>query len=1099
MEMSQPKMSEGQARRSRHARSILIGAAVIALALLSYGGALLNGVRALEAQWQTASQSSHVRDEILFELQDALGFGGFIHHFKNYILRGDDSLLTNARADLERARQGLDALEKIGVRKEFTPQCEALRKLVDTYAERLDEAAAAWAEGRRPPEIDQRVRVGEQEGLHALDEISSALHAEMLETQQEVNKRLGGIIRIGTLGLLILPLIALVTALLLRFLRDQIAANQREKDVTAQIATIIDTNPEAMMLIDRQGRVVRANEAAGSLLGYPVSDLLTMMIHQFAPLGGMGVWCDSIMQLFDSEARDRTWRGLELWAVNSDGARIPISISAGVSGDGDGAQATVLMSDEAPRRKYEIGLIEAREAAERASRAKSDFLANISHEVRTPINAIIGLSGLVQKTKLDEQQRDYIEKVHNSSRRLLDLVNDMLDFARIDAGQMLLSEKPFDILELLEQISTIAGISAEDKNLELVFRVDRSLPQRLVGDENRFAQVLSALISNAIKFTDEGAVTVYVEAEVPGNDAMGSPIVVNVEVTDTGVGISDDEVDNLFEAFHQRDSSTTRRHGGAGLGLAICRSLVEAMGGAVSVESKPGEGSTFRFSVRMGLADAAVRTPLSEIAGVNAERFPIMIVDDSKIVLDTLAEELRACGFPVETYADGETALKVLVTRQAGANKIGMLLIDWRMPNMDGVATIARLCDTVAAGELPLIFLMTAFDSDEVGDLITGLPVARLLDKPINTSVLIDDLADALVNVDSVRRRTTAWPSHAVRKEPLDLEGEIERDAVDLPTMDNMPEAIEPEAAAKPVELSPFVASDEETLLDHAKGARVLIVDDNAINRQVAAEILSFIGVEAEGADSGKQALQMLNDNPPDYFDIVMMDVQMPVMDGVETTKLIRTNDRYDNLPIVALTAHALGEDRDRCFSAGMNGHLTKPAGMKQFVSTLNKWVGAMSDGAPLPVADDEAEAVGLGIAASDVSGQIEDELDDPSLQPVFDDARLDSLRELSDGFMEQMLGDFHSRYVDAGQRMREMLDRQALEEARTLAHTIKGTSGSLGAQRLFVSARALDMALRRQAPSREIDSLAGQFQDALDVTCRTITRDFGATTESGS
>lgn len=1094
--MPQPGISEGQARHRNHARRIVIGAAIVSLALLAYGGALLNNVRDLEARWQIGHQSSHVRDEALFELQGALGFGGFIHHFKNYVLRGEDEFLVAARDDMDRADRALDELVRIGVQEAHPAEYQAIRRLVDAYEKKIEIAVEARSQGRLPSEVDELVRIDDSSGVAALAAMSASFHDDMMKAQDEVSDQLQSIIRIGTLGLLILPLIALITWLLLRFLRDQTDANQREKLATAQISTIIDTNPEAMMLVDRDGKIVRANEAAGRLLGYPVRQLVTLSIQQIAPKGGMGAWRDQILSLFDEDTDEKAWRGLELWALNGAGARIPVGISAGISGEGAGARMTLLMSDEAPRRKYEIGLIEAREAAERASRAKSDFLANISHEVRTPINAIIGLSGLVQKTNLDNQQRDYIEKVHNSSRRLLDLVNDMLDFARIDAGQMLLNEKSFDILDLLDQISMIAGIGAEDKGLDLIFRVDRTLPKQLVGDEGRFAQVLSALISNAIKFTDKGAITVNVSASALVDESQGSPVVVDVEVADTGVGIAPEEVDNLFEAFHQRDTSTTRRHGGAGLGLAICCSLVEAMSGSLSVESTPGKGSTFRFSIRMGIVEGGSLPLADQSNDIDTAQFPTFIIDDSKPIRDTLRVELETAGFPVEDFDDCERAFEALVARQASKDPVGVILVDWHMPSSDGVAMIHRLCETVTRENLPVVVLMASAGMEEVESAIAGLPISKLLEKPINTSTLIHDLVDAIADKDNVQCDTDpAWLRLAVANDETMLEQEVERDAVQLISL---PEASVPASTSlpdAPTTEPAVVQAGEEQLLEHARGARVLIVDDNAINRQVAAEILESLGVTVENADGGFAALDTLGDNSPDYFDLVLMDVQMPDMDGLETTRRIRASTKLSSLPIVALTAHALGEDRDRCFAAGMNGHLTKPASITQMISALNTWVGAPSDHVTEtpPTVDEQVADDDLTMASIAVEDRLEDELDDPSLQPVFDDARLDSLRDLSDGFLEQMLGDFQERYQDAAIQLRGSLDSDATEEARSLAHTIKGTSGSLGAQRLFVSARNLDMALRRQASRRELEPLVDQFENALETTCKAIAEDFGA------
>lgn len=1092
--MFKSSVSEGQVRRARLARRIRLAAAAVTVMLIIYGGSILNGVRLLEAEWQSTSQSSHVYDEILFRLQGAFGYGGFNYHFTNYVRTGAADELAAAQSDLRAAGEQLSALMESGLDRDFSAELRAISALLETYSKQLDLVSAAWDSGQPPLRDDPMVALDEMTGVLAINRISQAVHEQMMVTQHQVHERLHRILTIGTLGLLILPLIGLVTWLMLRFLREHTDANQREKDATAQISTIIDTNPEAMILINPAGYIVRVNAAARRLLMFANRDIVGMPVKDLAPEGGMGVWIEKVMELFSQHGDFRVWRGLELWAVTGEGTRIPIGVSAGVSGEGENARVTMLLSDEAPRRKYEVGLIEAREAAERASRAKSDFLANISHEVRTPINAIIGLSGLAQKTGLNQQQRDYIDKVHHASRRLLDLVNDMLDFARIDAGQMLLNEKPFDMLELLEQISTIAGISAEDKGLELSFRVDKSLPSQLVGDENRFAQAMSALISNAIKFTEKGRVSIEVSASPLGEPYTGTHMCIDTAVTDTGVGIAESEIDNLFVAFQQRDTSSSRRHGGAGLGLAICRSLVEAMGGTVSVESTPGEGSTFRFSVRMAVADAlSIRSAVKSNA-TNPAFCPLMLIDDKIDERETLSAALEAEGYPLVVYGDAEQATAALVARQAGRDRVVAMLIDGQMRGTDCVTVLQRLAATVARAERPLIFVMAPPSSvDVVEEQMQDVPVSGFLEKPIDVDALRTVIVESLTRPvpsdaeEFPRQETGGTPENATL-----LEEEIERDALELSKSIQFPAPVDAAIADEDARAAGFSSINEEALLDHAQGARVLVVDDNAINRQVARETLAFIGAEVEDVEGGQEALELLSHNAPDYFDLVLMDIQMPGMDGLETTRAIRADGRYNVLPIVALTAHTLGEDRDRCFKAGMNGHLTKPAGAQQMVATLNTWVGAMraSNGQATPaleLVEMEASPDAGDLDVTGIDADTPDELDDPALQPVFDAGRLDSLRELSDGFMEQMLSDFRDRYHGASKQMNELISRNEIEDARVLAHTIKGTSGSLGAQRLFVSARALDMAIRRQANEREIAVLLRQFDEALMLTCQSI------------
>lgn len=1059
-------MTEGQIKRRRTAAAIVIGALIVALALTVYGTVVLQQVSGIERQWRERGQLAQVQDETLFRLQSSLGYGGFIHHFKNFVLRSELDSFDAARHHLQEASDALDALIALGVAETHPDKIQLIRELIEAYKIRMVIADEAFVAGYTANQIDGMVRIDDAAAMMAITDLSGAIHDKMLATQAESSERLDAAIRTSTLGLLILPLIGVVAWLMLRFLREQTEANQREKAAAAQIATIIDTNPEAMLLIDRHGRVVRTNDAATTLLGYQRQELIGMPIAKIAPTGAAGTWKSDVLRLFDEPGGRRVWRGVKLWAIRSDGLRIPVGVSAGVSGDDDHALVTMLLSDETPRLNYETGLIEAREAAERASRAKSDFLANVSHEVRTPINAIIGLSGLAGKTSLSPQQNDYITKIHSAGRRLLDVVNDMLDFARIDAGKMELVEHPFPLANLLEQIATIAAVGAEEKGLEVVFRLDRDIPKRLNGDQNRIAQVLSGLINNAIKFTDKGAVVVDVRLSSPASSGPGDPVTLMVGVSDTGIGIAADDLPYLFEAFSQVDMSTQRVHGGTGLGLAICKNLVESMGGELTAESEPGKGSTFRFTAQLKLTDenGAAEAPMIE------EATRVLVIDDSASVRDILATELGGAGFTVTSAADGAAGIDLVRERLAAGEPFDVVLIDREMPGTDGVAAVSQLVDALGAEPMPMILLMASFDSVNLREIRSALPIAGVLEKPVITSVLVGALIDAVNQRDGIELVQPARQDRNVRADTAEARS------------DQSPRSAKRrEMNAGEIRFAAFMGDGDAKLLGRAASARVLVVEDNLINQQVAVEMLDHLGIASEIADNGLAALNKLRENPVDHYDLVLMDVQMPGMDGVTATKHIRGDSRFAGLPIIALTAHALGDDRERCFDAGMDGHLTKPIGPRQLIAVLNAWVGT-EGGIPKNAAPDTAQVVTAETAAQDEVA--------PADQPLFDEDRLESLRELSDGFLEKMLGDFRTRFGDAARQVRGLLAESKIEEARSLAHTIKGTSGSLGAQRLFASARALDLALRAKEPEDAIAVLTDQFEEALDQTCATIAED---------
>ncbi len=1040
---TKPINSLGQTRRRRAATLILSCAVAIAVAFAAYVWTVVHQISSLEKQWHEHAVVTQIRDEQLFRLQNAFGYGGFIDNFKTFILQGDLAALDRAEEDLARAETELEALAAGGLEDLYPGLLERLRFVISAYRVRIVMADDAFSEGYSSNEIDNLVAVEDEPALDALRELSRHIHENMLRVQRDTRERLDRAAMLAAAGVLILPLIAGIAWLMIRFLQDTTAANQRAKMAARRVEAIIDASPEAMIVIDSTGKVVRANEAADRLFGYPADGVTGMNADD---LSSKDLGADAnggLAGLVDATAMPVVI-GRETWVKRRDGRQLPVDVSASITGDDDDVLITLLIRDATLRRDYEQGLIEARQAAERASNTKSEFLANISHEVRTPINAIIGLSGLVQKTPLTDQQWDYITKLHNAGRRLLDLVNDMLDFARIDAGRMEIVETPFDVAELIEQVATVAAVNAEEKGLDLVFRVSRDLPSIVVGDENRLGQVLSNLVSNAIKFTGEGSVVVEAESEA----IEGRKSVLRFAIRDTGIGIAPEQLDALFEAFAQADTSSTRQHGGAGLGLAICQNLVEAMGGSISAESKLGEGSIFRFTVTVSTpVDLSVdRVPLP--GEIEPAAFPILVVDDSEAARIVMTEELSALGFPVTSTGKASEGIAAVLSAADTDTPFSLLLIDWQMPEIDGIEAVRRIVNALGGRSLPIIIMITAYDGSTVRENAQGLPIDGFLEKPVNTSNLIDQVMRSMV----ARHRGDAQIARKLRS--------VER------------------AASRQVN-----ESIGDGLMAHAENAHVLIVDDNSINQQVASELLAEVGVTSEFAGDGIDAVEMLKEKPADYFDLVLMDIQMPRMDGITATETIRSDHRFDQLPIVALTAHALGEERDRCFAAGMDGHISKPVSLNQLIDTMNSWVGADR-------AEVEPQDVGPPPPEDDVYAR--EVPDDVSTVPLFDPARVTSLKNLSEGFLEQMLRDFSERYGDSADRIRELVEVGDYKEAKSLAHTIKGTSGSLGAERLFNISRSLDEALRESRDRDTINRLTVSFEQVLTSTLTSIEQDYG-------
>lgn len=614
-----------------------------------------------------------------------------------------------------------------------------------------------------------------------------------------------------------------------------------------------------------------------------------------------------------------------------------------------------------------------RVAAESGEKTKAQFLASMSHEIRTPLNAVIGLTDLVMKTELTDHQRSYLGKVSLAGRNLLGLINDILDFSKIEAGKLTIEEVEFELDPVLENMSVVVSTKAEENGNELIISVDRAIPNLLLGDPLRLGQILINLAGNAAKFTENGEIIVDIALEE--ND--GNWLVVSVE--DNGSGMTEDQVSKLFKPFVQADQSVTRTHGGTGLGLSISQQLVEAMGGTIGVKSDAGSGSTFFFRIPIKFSENAQRRDVFE--GVDPRAIRILVVDDNETICATLKAALEKLRFNVDTALSGAQAVEKYKTSLAN-RAYNALLIDWKMQGVDGIETIREIRSLEGQGaSTPAIGMISASDMSTIQDQLTELGIKCALQKPINTSFLVDAL---MVIFQSTTDR-------------------------------------------RPIRSSVIVDDDAKLSL---QGARVLLAEDNELNQMVALGVLENLGCSVDVAENGQLAIDMLRDKPADHYAIVLMDIQMPVLDGLSATEMIRSDLKMTDLPIVAMTAHALEEERERCAEAGMDDHISKPIDALDVQMKMLKWVGSefqsdSSDEAPAETA--EPETVQFNEA------------------PVVDVQAVAARLMLSEEMVQKLLLRFCDDYADTPEKLRSLIQSGDLAGAEHLAHSVKGVSATLG------------------------------------------------------
>jgi PAS domain S-box-containing protein len=657
--------------------------------------------------------------------------------------------------------------------------------------------------------------------------------------------------------------------------RKQLEQETRESE--ERLRQILENSPAGVSINNEAGVSVFSNRRVVELLGIPPQEVATRSTKE------------SWLHPTDREAfleqvhRDGMVTDYKAYFVRTDGTPLTVLLSSTFMDFADGRNLVTWIYDISDRQKAEDAMREARELAEDSAKAKSDFLANMSHEIRTPMNAIIGMAHLALKTDMTPRQRDYVKKIQNSGQHLLGIINDILDFSKIEAGKLSVEHVDFELDKLLDNVANLVSEKTAAKGLELVFDIAPDVPRTLIGDSLRMGQVLINYANNSVKFTEKGEIDIIMRVK----ERSEKELLLYCAVKDTGIGLTPEQQSKLFQSFSQADASTTRKYGGTGLGLSISKKLADLMGGEVGVDSVHGEGSTFWFTARLGIGTAKARNLIPD-PDLRGRR--VLVVDDNESARLVLNDLLTSMTFQVAEADSGKTAIEAVRDKAGTPDAFEIVFLDWQMPGMDGIEA-ARQIQSLGLSNPPHLVMVTAYGREEVLKEAGDAGIEHVLIKPVNASLLFDT-AMRVLGAEVADRRS----------------------AGDAPSL---------------------LLEDMAML----KGARILLVEDNDLNQEVAGEILTDAGFYVEIADNGQIAVDKVVKNTGAPWDIVLMDMQMPVMDGVTATIEIRKDARFNALPIVAMTANAMQQDKDRCIAAGMVDFVTKPIQPDELWAALGRWI----------------------------------------------------------------------------------------------------------------------------------------------------------------
>jgi two-component system sensor histidine kinase/response regulator len=806
---------------------------------------------------------------------------------------------------------------------------------------------------------------------------------------------------------------------------DRKRAEEKLRNSEQLFRSIFENAQIGISFFNINTRAISPNRALQEMLGYTEGELGRLeRWDEISHPDERAAAAERYSELVQGKREKNQW---EQRLIRKDGRIATTSVRFSLLRDAAGRPQYVaaLQEDITERKRLEGELVAAKEVAEAATRAKSDFLANVSHEIRTPMNAILGMTHLALKTELTPTQRGYLTKTKAAAQALLGIINEILDFSKIEAGKLDMEKTDFRLEDVLENVSAVVSQKAHDKNLEFLIAVPQDLPPHLIGDPLRLGQVLINLVSNGVKFTQSGEIVLTLALTEKVSDRVN----LKFSVRDSGIGMTPEQAARLFHPFSQADSSTTRKYGGTGLGLSISKRLVEMMDGNIWVESNYGTGSAFHFTAWFGIGagETKRRLLIPDIAGMR-----VLVVDDNQPAREILTDSLKGFALRVESACSGEDAIRALVAADS-QDPYRLVMMDWHMPGVDGLEASRIIKRGNRLEHIPNIVIVTAFGREDIRPKAEEMGIEGFLLKPVTPSTLYDTLVE-LFGVAG---------HHA----------------------------------------DPSRVASSATSLD-ATGIRILLVEDNEVNQQVATELLESAGASVRIANHGGEAVKILveGEQPPP-FDIVFMDLQMPEMDGFTATRLLRAEPELRALPIIAMTAHALVEERQRCLEAGMNDHVSKPIDPDALFATLLRWAK------PRPTQPCRPENEHVDVPSSQALLGIEGiDLKD-GLRRVAGNRRL----------YRDLLLQFASKHSDASVQVSAALKSGDRKLAERIAHTVKGVAGTIGIKKIQSAAEKLEKAIRNgdAAVSAILQDFASLLSSQTEAIERTLSAATMATSES--